>query len=298
MQCPICEVSIGEPPQLCRCGYDVSKNEVIGTEALKSFYRNLKTNSHWAEHIKFINRLHEFQKSKKGETSTGRRGGWRYKDTARLLGIEPSVVSDDLKLAAYFEEYPELKIKKYRQQALDTIPNLKSGMISINFSVYDTEDNLQKYLENNWHETPLSKNWELKESFSKAGDAGEIDLLAKHIAEKAWLIIELKRKEAPDKTVGQLLRYMGWFKKYRAAENEAVKGMIISGYPPDVNLLHSISGASGVDLLVYYRLGEKTFFMDKETALQIIEFERRPLSEQEQILKSQRADTKNGSATT
>lgn len=288
MQCPVCEISLGESSQLCRCGYNVSKNGIIDTEVLKLFYRNLKTGSHWTEKIKFINRLHEFQKSKKGETSTGRRGGWRYKDTARLLGIEPSVVSDDLKLAAHFEEYPELKIKKNRKQALDSIPNLKSGMISINFSFYDTEDILQKYLENNWHETPFSKNWELKESFSKAGDAGEIDLLAKHIAEKAWLIIELKRKEAPDKTVGQLLRYMGWFKKYRADENEAVKGMIISGYPPAANLLHSISGTSGVDLWTYYRRGEKTFFIDEETTLLFLEFESQPQSVQEKLLESER----------
>jgi hypothetical protein len=290
MQCPICKASLGVEIKLCRCGYDISKNEIAETGALKSFYLNLKINSHWAERIKLTKTLHDFQQSLKGKTFYGKRGGWGYRETAALLGVKPSIISDDLKLAAYLEEYDEIKNSKNRKQALDKIPNVKSGMISINFAFYDSEERLQKYLENSWNETPFSQHWDLKESFSRAGDAGEIDLLARHKVNKSWLIIELKRKEAPDKTVGQLLRYMGWFKKSRAdaGVDEDVLGIIISGYPPDPKLMHAIAGTSGVDLWIYYRLGEETFFINEEKTFELLEFERQPQSEQEKLLESVR----------
>ncbi len=57
---------------------------------------------------------------------------------------------------------------------------------------------------------------------------GRIDLLAKHRNEPRWLVVELKRNQSSDKTVGQVLRYMGWVKKHLAADEETVEGLVIS----------------------------------------------------------------------
>jgi RecB family endonuclease NucS len=57
-------------------------------------------------------------------------------------------------------------------------------------------------------------------------DVGRIDLLAKHKREGRWLVIELKREQSTDQTIGQLLRYMGWMKQHLAGD-EPVQGMII-----------------------------------------------------------------------
>jgi RecB family endonuclease NucS len=56
---------------------------------------------------------------------------------------------------------------------------------------------------------------------------GLIDLLAKHKREGRWLVIELKREQSTDQTVGQLLRYVGWVRRHLAGKEESVQGMII-----------------------------------------------------------------------
>ena len=50
--------------------------------------------------------------------------------------------------------------------------------------------------------------------------------MARHRSENRWLVIELKRNQSSDETVGQILRYMGWMRR-RKAEGAAVEGLII-----------------------------------------------------------------------
>ena len=59
-------------------------------------------------------------------------------------------------------------------------------------------------------------------------DTGDTGLLVSNAADSKWLVIELKRNQSSDETVGQVLRYMGWVQTYLANENEEVKGLIIS----------------------------------------------------------------------
>ena len=44
---------------------------------------------------------------------------------------------------------------------------------------------------------------------------------------KSYVVIELKRNQTSDDTVGQLMRYMGWVKRHYKDDN--VKGVIIAG---------------------------------------------------------------------
>jgi RecB family endonuclease NucS len=46
-------------------------------------------------------------------------------------------------------------------------------------------------------------------------------------------VIELKKRKSSDAVVGQLLRYMGWVKKHKAAGAENVRGIIITSAPDD-----------------------------------------------------------------
>ena len=58
-------------------------------------------------------------------------------------------------------------------------------------------------------------------------DIGPIDILAKDKKTGSHVVIELKRNQTSDDTVGQLARYMGWVRKELKDSN--VKGVIIAG---------------------------------------------------------------------
>ena len=81
---------------------------------------------------------------------------------------------------------------------------------------FGLERHLHEFLRDNWNHVELSKDWAI---YSEPGDdeagyeypcdVGRIDLLAKHTREGRWLVIELKRGQSTDQTIGQLLRYIG-----------------------------------------------------------------------------------------
>jgi len=57
---------------------------------------------------------------------------------------------------------------------------------------------------------------------------GNIDLLAEHRKVPRWLVVELKRGQTNDDTMGQVLRYMGWVTKEPASPKESVEGLIVA----------------------------------------------------------------------
>jgi endonuclease NucS-like protein len=100
---------------------------------------------------------------------------------------------------------------------------------------FGLEQHLQEFLRDNWEHIGLGRFWKLYEEdgdpeagFEYRCDVGRIDLLAKHRTEPRWLVIELKRDQTGDKTVGQVLRYMGWVKENLAAQKDLVEGLIIA----------------------------------------------------------------------
>jgi hypothetical protein len=55
------------------------------------------------------------------------------------------------------------------------------------------------------------------------------------------LVIELKRNQTADQTVGRILRYMGWIKKHLAKEaGKTVEGLIIA-HAVDKRLPYALS---------------------------------------------------------
>ena len=130
---------------------------------------------------------------------------------------------------------------------LSVIPLARFGM----------ERHLHEFLRDNWDQTELGREWglyqereDLEAGYEYPCDVGRIDLLAKHRREPRWLVVELKRGQTSDQTVGQLLRYIGWVRAHLAEESETVHGMVIC-HEADKPLHYALSTLANVELRLY-----------------------------------------------
>ena len=122
---------------------------------------------------------------------------------------------------------------------------------------FGLERHLHEFMRDNWKRLDLGKEWDI---YSEAGaedagyeypcEVGRIDLLARHKKKPMWLVIELKRNQTSDQTIGQLLRYVGWVRQNMAAKGEEVHGMIV-GREADQGLRYALSTISNVELMLY-----------------------------------------------
>lgn len=76
-----------------------------------------------------------------------------------------------------------------------------------------------------------------------------IDILATD-KDNNYVVIELKVSKGYDKVVGQIMRYMGWIRKYHADEKQQVRGIILAREISD-DLLLACSEIKSVDLYEY-----------------------------------------------
>jgi hypothetical protein len=131
------------------------------------------------------------------------------------------------------------------------------GITAASEQQFGLERHLHEFLRDNWNELEIGKEWMI---YSEEGDEeagyeypckiGRIDLLAKHRNERDWLVIELKRNQTSDQTIGQILRYIGWVKQELAVEGEHVYGMIICR-SADEALHYALSTVENVELRFY-----------------------------------------------
>ena len=122
---------------------------------------------------------------------------------------------------------------------------------------FGMERHLHEFLRDNWVKTELGQEWVL---YTEQGDpdagyeypcgVGRIDLLAKHKNHPRWLVVELKKKQTGDATVGQITRYMGWVKNNMAMPDEKVEGIIIAP-SGDNKIGYSLSVVQNVRLMKY-----------------------------------------------
>lgn len=119
------------------------------------------------------------------------------------------------------------------------------------------ERHLHDFLFENWDKTQLGKEWALyakdgdpETAYEFPTDVGRIDLLAKHRKEARWLVVELKRNQTSDDTVGQILRYTAWIKRNLAQPKETVEGLIVARSVDD-NLRYAVSEVPHVRLMEY-----------------------------------------------
>lgn len=122
---------------------------------------------------------------------------------------------------------------------------------------FGLERHLHDFLRDNWDKASLGKEWALfaEQGDPEAGyeyptDIGRIDLLAKHRRRALWCVIELKRAQSSDDTVGQTLRYMAWVRKHLAERGDDVEGLIIA-HEVDDKLRYAITETPKVKLQIY-----------------------------------------------
>jgi hypothetical protein len=122
--------------------------------------------------------------------------------------------------------------------------------------LFGLERHLQDFLHDNWESTSLGRDWDLHTEDGEVVGCeyptpiGRIDLLARHKRERKWLIIELKRDQSSDATVGQALRYMGYVREHVAERGDAVEGMIIA-HAGDDRIRYALGMTPGISLVLY-----------------------------------------------
>jgi hypothetical protein len=226
-------------------------------------------NGNWADAIRFKKKIHDTQVKKHGYSATySTSGAWSKSKTAELLGEGKGTTSEDIRLAEAIDEYPDLLNCNNKSDAHKCLIKTQTGITyEGNRPVFDFEKDLQKYLNSNWSEIPLFEGWKLqkKDAFREGGYntgvVGEIDLLARHREEHRWLVIELKRHQGSDETIGQILRYMGWVKENLLGIDGKVEGLIICEVA-DENVRYALKCVSGVNLKIYSFENEKIIFRD------------------------------------
>lgn len=123
----------------------------------------------------------------------------------------------------------------------------------ISQGLFYMEKQLEDFLIQNWGKTELGKKYELiiedgeLRSQQFRTDIGPIDILARDKESKGYVVIELKKNQTSDDTVGQLTRYMGWVKKKFNAD---VKGIIIAGQH-DKKLEYALGMVPNTEILIY-----------------------------------------------
>lgn len=239
--CPICENKTKSPQSICRfCGYNLG-NQIIDKVKLKNYMAIIKSSKNWAKEITLKKNFNDIQIKIHGPASTNpERGGWSITKTANLFGESKGTTSTDIKLAEAIIANPKLRSCRNKTEAKKRSNQIIKGVINkTNDDIFEFEASLQDHLMENWEKSPLGREWTIhpRNIFSKGkydtGEIGEMDFLAKHKTKPKWLVIELKRDQSSDATVGQTLRYMGWVKENLAGNNETVEGLIVAGSEDD-----------------------------------------------------------------
>ena len=146
-----------------------------------------------------------------------------YKTSEKSEKLTHEKLSNDLNgIIEYYKKSCDIEIK-----------NPDSYTSSSQFHI---EEELENFIIHNWNNIELSKKYELifedgelkskqyKVNFNSG--INRIDILVKDKKNKNHVVIELKKGQTSDETVGQVLRYMGWVKANLKDDN--VKGIIIA----------------------------------------------------------------------
>jgi hypothetical protein len=125
-------------------------------------------------------------------------------------------------------------------------------------AAFALERQLEDFLLENWDRTPLAAEWAVYSTSEdpEAGnqfptDVGPVDILAVHKKQPRLLVVELKRNQGTDQTVGQVLRYMGWVEKHLAKETgKTVEGLVIA-HKVDKGASYALSLLPQVSMMTY-----------------------------------------------
>jgi len=122
-------------------------------------------------------------------------------------------------------------------------------------ALFYMESQLEDFLIENWDKTELGKRYdlieedgELKSQQYRTG-IGIIDILAEDRKTKQLVVIELKKNQTSDDTIGQLTRYMGWLEEHKT-NGKPTKGIIIAAQYDD-RLHYALKKVKDVEVYLY-----------------------------------------------
>jgi len=133
---------------------------------------------------------------------------------------------------------------------------------TIGQGIFYMEKQLEDFIIQNWANTDLGKKYDLiieegvNVSQQYKTDIGPIDILAKDKVNGSHVVIELKKNQTSDDTIGQIARYMGWVQE--EMNDQDVKGIIIAK-EYDKKLNYALKRVSDIEVYIYevdFRLKE------------------------------------------
>ena len=122
-------------------------------------------------------------------------------------------------------------------------------------ALFYMESQLEDFLIENWEKTELGKKYELIEENNETvsqqyrTEIGIIDILAKEKETGTYVVIELKKNQTSDDTVGQITRYMGWLEEHKT-NGVPVKGIIIAAQY-DKRLYYALKKMKDIEVYLY-----------------------------------------------
>lgn len=152
-------------------------------------------------------------------------------------------------------------ISKYQQELDQLIQYHGSGALAHpletgDVAVFALEKYLEDFIISNWSVTPFGQTHNIYEvDGEKVGrqlqtDTGPLDILAESKDGSEMLVIELKRDTAPEKSIGQILRYMAWVRESVAREGQQIRGIIIA-LEDDLRIRRALQMVQSVDFYRY-----------------------------------------------
>jgi len=165
-----------------------------------------------------------------------RRMGWIINESEDEVRLMRSDIAEDANAVSALNE-PSTEIEEEEEFAFSLEKHLRD-FIAYNLATLPIA---QKRLR-------LYVNPERREGIEYPTAVGPIDILARD-GEGNFVVFELKLGRGPDKTIGQLLRYMGWVKR-NLAQSREVFGVIVAK-DMDEKLRYAALLVPNVSLLEY-----------------------------------------------
>jgi hypothetical protein len=153
---------------------------------------------------------------------------------------------------------PERDFDAITERVLPVTPN-STPMVGDKFVISPTEfaleTHLEEFIDKNWSHIDFGRSLQryvTDEENGRQFPAGQwsIDFLCKDTATGSLVVIELKKGQTSDATVGQLLRYMAWVEENIAETDQRVEGIIITRDVDDA-LRYALKKAPGTSVLSY-----------------------------------------------
>ena len=170
------------------------------------------------------------------------------------LGIHHSART--ISVFFYSPEFKPLwKIEKAEEVEPITKPFSMPGEEIGDPGLFYMESQLEDFIVENWDKTEFGNKYDLIEEDGELisqqfrTDIGIIDILAKDKKTGQYVVIELKKSQTSDDTVGQLTRYMGWLEEHKTA-GKSTKGIIIAGHY-DQRLYYALRKLRDVEIYLY-----------------------------------------------